>query len=333
MSIIRISSGRAFESNNDESLLDAALRADVTLPYSCRSGRCSTCKGRLISGVTTAMQTELGLSQIERDAGWILTCVRAARSDADIEIADLGDVHLFPTKTLPCRVQSLELLAPDVMKVTLRFPPSSDFEFSPGQSVDVLGRDGHRRSYSIANAPNSRKTIDLHIRQVAGGVMSRYWFGEAKVSDLLRIRGPNGTFFLRDISERDLVFLATGTGIAPVIAILEGLSSQPAALPRSVSVYWGGRTRADIYCDVSSPGMNLSFIPVLSRGDDSWEGARGHVQNVLLQTPPDWSRATVYACGSELMVKDAREELQKAGLLPQQFYSDAFVCSSTIDDT
>lgn len=328
MPTVSTSSGKRFDVDAGETVLDAALRAGVTLDHSCRTGRCSTCKARVLGGDTTALHDETGLEPGEREAGWILTCVRSVQSDTTLEVEDLGDVRLSPTRTLPCRIQSLERLAPDVVKVMLRLPPGADFMWRPGQYIDVIGPGGMRRSYSIANAPAEDKLVELHIREVPGGEMSAYWFGPAKANDLLRLNGPLGTFFLRDRDDFDLVFLATGTGIAPVKAMLENLARQPAPGVRSVAVYWGGRHPEDLYWDARQPAAGQRFVPVLSRASADWNGARGHVQDVLLTEARDWTRTAVYACGSDDMIHAARRQLTAAGLDVHRFHSDAFVCSA-----
>ncbi|UUX96778.1 FAD-binding oxidoreductase [Aquabacterium sp. J223] len=332
MPVITTHLGRRFESRDGETLLDAALRHGLAFPYSCRTGRCSTCKGRLADvAATMALTDELGLSQAERETGAILTCVRTATADLRLEIEDLTGVTLHPAQTLPCRIDGLARLAPDVLQVVLRLPPASTLRYHPGQYVDVIGPGGLRRSYSLANAPREDRRLELHVREVPGGEMSRYWFEQAKVDDLLRLRGPLGTFFLRSAGERDLVFLATGTGIAPVKAIMEGLQrpSDATTRPRSVTVLWGGRRAEDLYWAPSPDLPDHRFIPVLSRADASWDGARGHVQQVLVDGPPrDWTTTWVYACGSDAMIHGARERLTAAGLPPGQFLSDAFVCSA-----
>jgi CDP-4-dehydro-6-deoxyglucose reductase, E3 len=325
---ITISSGKAFEAQSSEHLLDAALRQHVVLDYSCRTGRCSSCKGRVLSGDTIATHEELGLSAEERAQGFILTCIRKACGPVALEIDDLGAIVLPEAKTLPCRIQSLESLSHDVMRVMLRLPPTSSLEFLPGQYIDVIAPGGLRRSYSVANAPRHDKQIELHIRAVPDGEMSRYWFSEAKTNDLLRLRGPLGTFFLRDQAGKDLVMLATGTGIAPVKAILENLSALANdAQPRNVTVYWGGRERGDLYWQ--PPDLpQLRFVPVLSRADEGWTGMRGHVQNAFLSDRPDMPNTLVYACGSDAMIHSAKSQLRAAGLPDRHFHSDAFVCSA-----
>ena len=330
MSWISTTSGKRFEALDSESMLDAALRQGVALSYSCRTGRCSSCKGRLQAGDTVTAHEELGLSQRERDEGWILTCVRRATSDVTIQVEDLGDVVLPAAKILPCRIQSLERLAPDVLKVVLRTPPTSPFTFLPGQYVDVIAAHGVRRSYSIANAPRADKQLELHVREVPGGAMSRYWFGQAKPADLLRLNGPLGTFFLRDLGGKDLVFLATGTGIAPVKSMLEALPDLcQEDQPRSVSVYWGGRAPEDMYWRPESPASTFRFEQVLSRAGPDWQGARGHVQDAFVADMPDLQRTVVYACGSDTMIHSARSRLLELGLSDNAFHSDAFVCSAS----
>lgn len=332
MHAITTSSGRSFEARADESLLDAALRQGVVLDYSCRTGRCRSCKGRVRSGDTVARHDELGLSAEDKAHGFILTCVREACGPVELEIEDLGDIVLPEAKTLPCRIQSIERLAADVVRVMLRLPPTAHFEFLPGQYIDVIGAEGLRRSYSVANAPRADKQIELHIREVPDGAMSRYWFHEAKANDLLRLRGPLGTFFLRDQVGKDLVLLATGTGIAPVKAILEDLATRPAdAQARSLTVYWGGRRPEDLYwqAPVYDSLPSFRFVPVLSRASEDWHGERGHVQDVLLRDHAYLADTLVYACGSDAMIHSAQAALHAAGLPDRQFHSDAFVRSGT----
>lgn len=328
---ITLTSGKVFTGSIGASILDAAMRAGVLLPYSCKTGRCSTCKCKVISGQTRELHNETGLTEQEKAEGWILGCVRSAETDVTVEVDDLDGVLLPSAKTIPCRISNLELLAPDVIQIKLRLPTNTEFSFIPGQYIDVIGPGGLRRSYSLANASFADKHLDLHIRAVDGGEMSQYWFDQAKANDLLRLNGPLGTFFLRDVAGLDLVFLATGTGFAPVKAMLESISDLSSAhVPRSVTVLWGGRTPQDIYFDVNSISGDFSFIPVLSRADEQWSGVRGHVQQALLSVLPDLQHAAVYACGSDSMICDARATLVLAGLPANRFYFDAFVSSGNI---
>jgi len=330
MPTVKLSSGAEFNSDTSSTILDSAAKSSIALPYSCKTGRCSTCKCRVLNGSTHAIHPEIGLSGEDKADGWILSCVRVAETDLFLDVDDLGGLVLPAIITLPCRISQLERLADDVIRVNLRLPPTTDFSFIPGQYIDVIGPNGIRRSYSLANADLTGKTVELHIRAVSGGQMSDYWFNQAKLNDLLRLNGPLGTFFLRDMGDTDIIFLATGTGIAPVKSMLESLSlRQTDQRPKSITVIWGGRHTHDFYFDVDKiPGV-FAFVPVLSRPEKGWSGAKGYVQEALLDLKPDLRNAAVYACGSDAMIRSAKTFLEDAGLPEKRFYSDAFVSSGT----
>jgi CDP-4-dehydro-6-deoxyglucose reductase len=330
MPIVKLCNGTEFESNSNSPILDEAAKSKIIFPYSCKTGRCSSCKCRVLSGNTLALFQETGLSEQEKTEGWILSCVRAAETDVTLEIDDLGGFVLPPVKTLPCRITQIELLTTDIVQVKLRLPPTADFNYIPGQYIDVIGPNVICRSYSLANSPLGDRVLELHIRAVDCGAMSNYWFNQAKPNDLLRINGPLGTFFLRETTGIDLIFLATGTGIAPVKAILESLSQcQPNQRPNSITVLWGCRRLQDFYLNLDGINCDFSFIPVLSQPAADWTGAKGYVQDVLLSKKPNLTNAVVYACGSAYMIHSSKTQLMYAGLKSKNFYSDAFVSSGS----
>ena len=330
MPTVKLSNGSEFATTLGLNLVAAALASGITLPHSCKTGRCSACKCRVLQGETTALQSEAGLTDAEKADGWILSCARSAQTDLTLEVEDLGGVVLPPIKTLPCRISSIELIASDIVNVRLRLPPSADFKSIPGQYIDVIGPAGVRRSYSLANADATKKILELHIRAVDSGVLSDYWFKQAKVNDLLRLNGPLGTFFLRNFAQLNLVFLATGTGISPVKAMLESLVGiAPALAPKSVTVFWGGRIPLDMYFDAQAIPAGHRFVPVLSRAAAGWAGVRGYVQKALLDEHPDLANTAVYACGSDNMIRSAKTSLLAAGLPEKRFFADAFVSSAT----
>lgn len=332
MVMIKTNNGLSFSQIEGGSILTSSEEAGYCFPYSCRNGRCSSCKCRIIQGDTECFGEEIGLSQDQKSAGWILGCLRSAKSDIVIDVGDLSKDALFPIKTLPCKIDSISFLAEDVLRVILRFPPASKIEYYPGQYIDVIGSSGAKRSYSIANAPDASNRLELHIKKVLDGVMSEYWFNSAKEGDLLRVRGALGTFFLRDIANKNLIFLATGTGIAPVKAMLESLNEMSSCdQPKSVLLYWGGRISSDLYHKFSDFNFSFRFEPVLSRPLSNWSGNIGYVQNVLLSESLDIINAEVYACGSNNMIQSAHELLVKAGLPEKSFHSDAFVSSGPLE--
>jgi len=320
--------GQTFEINSGEKILDAAQRNGININYSCRNGRCSSCKCRIIEGNTQSLTAETGLQTKELEEGWILSCVRSALNDLVLDVEDIFDRELPPIKTLPCKIHNIKRATENVLVVSLRFPPSTEFSFIPGQYVDIIGPNNIRRSYSIANADFAEKLLELHIGLVEDGIMSNYWFNHAQVNDLLYLNGPLGTFFIREPQQLNLYFLATGTGIAPIKAMLESMNDLPVEnKPSSITVLWGGRRPEDLYIDFNSKSGDHRFIPVCSRSDNTWAGAKGYVQDVLLELNPDLSNSVVYACGSDAMIQNAWELLAAHGLSSKYFYSDVFVSS------
>lgn len=328
MFLVELANNVTFEVAAEETLLDSAKSKGVFLEYSCRTGRCGVCKAKVLQGKTSIQQKEQALQVEEVTAGYILTCCRSALTDLELDIEDLGEFFSSETKTLPCRIDSICKLADDVVGVVLRVPPNNALQYLAGQYIDVIAL-GVRRSYSIANAPRLDGKIELQIREVERGLLSQYWFNNSQVNDLLRLEGPLGTFGLRNLKAANLVFLATGTGIAPVKAMLEKLAAAPELLiDKKIYVYWGGRTYADIYWRPDFDSLPLKFVPVLSRGDAAWAGRKGYVQEIVLEDELDLDRSVIYACGSDAMINSAREQLVAAGLSPKNFYSDAFVSSN-----
>lgn len=327
MPVITLRNGRSFSGDAVSSILDAAQKEEVFLEYSCRTGRCGVCKAPQVSGTTIVLRPEESLSKEDRDQGLILTCCRAATSDVTLGIADLGRLKGMTARTLPCRIAALERVASDVLAVTLRLPPTAKFRFVPGQYIDVIAA-GVRRSYSLANAARADGLLELHIRDYPGGVLSAFWFGAAQPNDLLRLNGPLGTFFLRDDTSGPLIFLATGTGAAPVKALLEELATRPElAAGRPIRFYWGNRSPVDFYWTPPAAVRDFTFVPVLSRPASNWTGRRGYVQQALVQDLPSLAEAEVYACGAHAMIKSAEALLPQHGLDLCHFHYDAFVVS------
>jgi len=330
---ISLANGRHCSAEPGTTVLDAALAQGLVLEHSCRTGRCGSCKVRVVHGSTRPLRDPASLTDDEARKGWILTCTNEATSDLSLDVEDLGALAGIETRVTPARIDMLEPMADDVVRVVLRLPPRSPFRFLAGQYLDVTSPAGAKRSYSVASAATTPERVELQIRRVDGGVLSAYWFEQAKVNDLLRFNGPRGTFYLRPVAGQDVIFLATGTGIAPIRSMLMQLAALPEAeRPRSVSLYWGGRHREDHYADPAPLLPGLRYVPVLSRGDTHWHGARGHVQDVLLHEiahgqAPALADAVVYACGSEAMIHGARGLLANAGLPARRFHYDAFVSS------
>lgn len=330
--VVRLANGKHFSAGPRSTLLDAAQAAGLQLEHGCRNGRCGSCKTRVLQGRTQRIAADHCLSAQERDAGWVLSCADAAAEPLLLDCEDLAALAGISARTLPARISQLQLLSADVLRVVLRLPPASPLRYLAGQYVNIIGPGGLRRSYSMANAPQADGCLEFFIRRVAGGAMSDYWFQRAAPGDLLRIDGPRGSFYLRPPAGRDLLLLATGTGIAPIKALLETLTAtvaaDAAAAPRSIQLLWGGRQAVDLFWQPVFAGLPLVYTPVLSRAGSDWRGARGHVPQVLLQGRPDLAQAEVYACGSSAMLASAEQALLAAGLRARRFHADAFVSSA-----
>lgn len=325
---IKLANGVCFDAEPNVSVLEAAQSHSIRLDHSCQTGRCGSCKARVVSGKTVSLREGTALSPQEREEGWILTCTDSACGDLELAIEDLGAVEFIEPRTLPARIATLERLAPDVMRVVLRLPPTANFQFLPGQYIDVIGPAGVRRSYSIASDSAHADRLELQIRRVDQGVLSTYWFEQAKVNDLVRFHGPKGTFFLRPVAGMDVIFLSTGTGYAPIQSMLAQLERLPSSeQPSSVSLYWGARSLVDFY--VQLPQIEgLRYVPVLSRPAEGWNGFQGYVQDIVAAQKTNLERAVVYACGSPAMIQAAEVTLRKAGLPERRFHFDAFVSSN-----
>jgi CDP-4-dehydro-6-deoxyglucose reductase len=329
MPIVELQAGRRFEATSDQSILDAARARGIVLEYSCRTGRCGICKAPLLAGETALLRPEdEGLTREEAARGLILTCCRAATSDVALDIEPLDRLAGLEIKTIPARIASIERLAPEIVSVVLRTPPASPMRFLAGQYIDVLA-DGVRRSYSLANAPRADGLLELLIKRYPGGQLSDYWFERAKPNDLLRIEGPFGTFFLREGGAANVLFLATGTGIAPVKALLEELAGDPGrAAQHRIRVFWGNREAENFCWDPVALGLDVGFHHLLSGADSGWGGKRGYVHAAAVSDGFDPVDTVVYACGSNAMIASARTLLTSLGLPVGRFFSDAFVSSN-----
>ncbi len=328
-------SGRQFQTGADETILAAGMRQGIGLPYGCKDGACGSCKCKKLSGtVVHGNHQAKALSADEEAQGFVLTCCATAQSDVVLESRQVVDVGQFPVKKMPVRVMALEKKSADVMWVKLQLPANDRFQFHAGQYIDFLLRDGSRRSYSMANAPHQLsdelQAVELHIRHMPGGKFTDHVFGAMKEKEILRAEGPLGSFFLREDSDKPMILLASGTGFAPIKALIEHMRHK--GMQRRATLYWGGRRPADLYLDdwVQSQVAempNLSYVPVVSDGlpEDGWSGRTGFVHRAVLQDHPDLSGHQVYACGAPIVIDSARADfVARAGLPEEEFFADSF---------
>ena len=323
-------SGRQFAAEADETLLDAALRQGLIIPYGCKDGACGACKGKVLEGqVDHGKAQPHALKDEEKAAGLTLYCCAKAQSDLVIECKQLSRAGDIPVKTLPARIEKLDKLAPDVIEMHLRLPANERLQFLAGQYIDILMKDGRKRSYSLANAPHDDAVLQLHIRHVPGGAFTEQVFSTMKVRDILRFNGPHGSFYLREDSSKPIILLAGGTGFAPIKAIVEHAIAENCQRP--IVIYWGAKARVDLYQhdlpqQWAAAHAGIRYVPVLSEpaADDAWQGRTGFVHLAVLEDFADLSGHQVYACGSPAMIDAARRDFAARGLPEEEFFADAF---------
>lgn len=327
-------SGRSFTADASETLLAAGIRQGIGLPYGCKDGACGSCKCKKLEGtVVHGTHQSKALSEEEEAQGLILTCCATAQSDVVLESRQVTEAGAFPIKKMPVRVASLARKSDDVMVIQLQLPANDVMQFHAGQYIEFLLRDGSRRSYSMANAPHTLEAgspkVELHIRHMPGGKFTDPVFTTMKEKDILRAEGPYGSFFLREDSNKPMVLLASGTGFAPIKALIEHM--QHKGIERPATLYWGGRRPADLYMNDWIEAQlahmpHLRYVPVISNAtpEDAWTGRTGFVHQAVLQDHPDLSGYQVYACGAPIVVESAQRDYGAAGLPAEEFFADSF---------
>jgi len=322
-------SGHEFSVENDETVLEAALRQGIGLPYGCRNGACGKCAGELISGDVKYAKELRNLALEQQQQGKTLFCQACPQSDLEIAAREINASRDIEIKTLPCRVESMQLLTHDIMKLELKLPETERLQFLAGQYIEFLLKDGKRRAFSIANAPHDDALIELHIRHVPDGQFGDYVFDGMKLKELLRMEGPLGSYYLREESDRPIILMGGGTGFAPLKGMLE--HAFHIKLNRPIHLFCGVRALRDLYMDEMVKGWakqhnNLKYTPVLSEPDegDNWQGRTGFVHEAIVEQYPDLSGYDVYLSGPPPMIKAGMDAFYAHGLPESQIYSDSF---------
>ena len=328
-------SERSFSTLPGEVILAAGIRQGIGLPYGCKDGACGSCKCKKLEGtVTHSPHQSKALSAEEEANGYILTCCATPHSDVVLESRQVSAADAFPIKRMPSRVASLEKKSDDVMVIQMQLPASDTLQYAAGQYIEFILRDGARRSYSMANAPHTLESgapkLELHIRHMPGGKFTDHVFGAMKEKEIQRIEGPFGSFYLREDSDKPIILVASGTGFAPIKAILENM--QHKGIQRPVAFYWGGRRPADLYMDAWVQAQlllmpKLRYIPVISDAlpEDAWTGRTGFVHRAVMADVPQLADYQVYACGAPIVVESAHADfVATCGLPNDEFYADSF---------
>lgn len=334
-------SGKQFTVNQDETVLEAALRQNINLPYGCKNGACGSCKGKVLEGqVTHGQHSESAMSRADETGGATLFCCAHPQSDLLIEAREVQGAGDIAIRKVPCRVNAISRHGSDVAILKLQLPASERFQFLAGQYLEFLLKDGQRRAYSIANAPEQEGPLELHIRHLPGGLFTDFVFAAKdpalKEKDILRFEGPLGSFFLREDSKKPIIFVAAGTGFAPIKSIIEQMQAKK--IQRPISLYWGGRRPSDLYmnslCETWAQDLpDFKYIPVISNAlpEDTWDGRSGFVHEAVMTDHPNLKDFQVYACGAPVMVNAARQDFSSQCHLPEEeFFADSFASAADL---
>lgn len=320
-------SGHSFSVADGATILEAALDAGINLPYGCKNGACGACKAKVLGGtVDLGAAQESALPAAERVAGMALLCCAKPLTDVTVEVHEVASVRDIPVKTLPCRVQKLERVAPDVMVIHLKLPTNERLQFLAGQYIEFLLPDGKRRAFSLANAPHADDLLELHVRHIPGGNFTEHVFTKMKEKDILRIEGPFGSFTLREDSTKPILLVAGGTGFAPIKGLIE--HALHIGIKRPMQLYWGAKNRAGLYLNALAERWaqenGIAYTPVLSEPDADWPGRSGLVHEAVLADHPDLSAYQAYVCGAPAMCEAAQRDFAAHGLPPEEFFADVF---------
>lgn len=335
-------SGKSFKVHANETILDAALRSGIILAYGCKNGACGSCKGKVLSGeVNMGPHNTSTLTPEEALRKTALLCCAFPISDCTISAREI-ETGSIPIKKMPCRIAELTQATPDVMVMKLQLPSTERFQYQAGQYIEFLLKGNKRRAYSIATPPHQEGFIELHLRHMPGGLFTDQVFGvdpllAVKVKDILRFEGPMGSFFLREASTKPMIFLASGTGFAPIQAIIEHTLHEK--ITRPIYLYWGGRRPVDLYLHEkclswANEFEHIQYIPVISNAseEDQWEGRTGFVHHAVMEDFPDMSNFQVYACGAPIVVQSAeRDFVEQCHLPDDEFYADSFTSEADLN--
>ncbi len=314
-----------FKSSRDSTILESARNESIIINHSCLNGRCSECKVKVVAGEFEMPSAQEGLSDSEIQEGYCLSCITKPLSDMELEEVSFFEGVLPEVRTIPAKISLLEFLSEDVVKVTLRTPPNKSLEFLAGQYVD-LSVGGVKRSYSVSSTP-SDSFIELFIKKYSGGQFSNYLFNDAKINDLLRVEGPKGIYVFPKDLPQNLIFISTGTGIAPNLSLIKSALKEGRVQSSQITLIHGQRTAKEHVYSLEETLNEIEIIKCTSR--ESVEGyVQGYVQDALKGLDVNIKKSLVFACGNPQMIKELKAQMITMGLDERNFKSDVFVPSN-----
>jgi len=326
-------SGHQFDVEKGESILEAAMRHNIDLPYGCRGGACGSCAGYLVEGEVYYDEEPMALDDEMKANNQALFCIAKTSQDLHISIDEISGLENLEVKQLGCHVSSKNHLCHDVISLQITLDNNERLQYHAGQYIEFILQDGKRRAFSIANAPHKDDLIELHIRHVDGGLFTDFLFQSMPEHSALQIQGPLGSFYLREGRKRPLILMGGGTGYGPLKAMIEHI--EYVGFNQPVHLFMGVRALRDLYMDEMvkqwiSKNSSLTFVPVLSdpMGEDNWQGDTGFVHQTVAQQFKDLSGFDIYMSGPPPMVNAAVDLFTRQGASKDNMFSDAFEYST-----
>jgi propane monooxygenase reductase component len=325
--------GIEFEVDEDETVLRGAFRQGLMLMHGCKEGQCAACKSFLLDGeVDLEKYSNFALNDYEKEEGWTLLCRAHAESDLVVELINYDEEVLrdgIALQTKQMRVETLEALTHDIHRLVLS---GEKLEYKPGQYVDIKIPDSDEvRSFSMANLPGHQ--LELMIKVYPDGKFSSLLAdGEIREGQELEVTGPYGVFTLRKNSDRPLLFIGGGAGMAPILALLRSLAEQGSTRP--AVYYYGARGPQDLFhqdelAELEQRLPNFRFVPALSECDEEeWSGEQGLITDVVERCEEELGEVDAYLCGPPPMVDAAIALLDAKGVPDSRVYHDKFTTTA-----
>jgi len=331
-------SGKEFTTEKNETVLEAALRSGIALNYSCNTGTCGGCGGRIKSGqIRETQQHDYHLSDTQKAQGHVLLCVTAAQSDLEIEVKEAGGIEDIPLQQIPTKVEQMERIQDDIMILHLRTPRSQTLRFLAGQHLSLAIAGMQPRNKSLASCPCNAMHLQFHIRRVPGDPFSEYAFTELKISQTVTVEGPWGNFSLDEGSKRPIIFVAYETGFAPIKSIIEHAIALE--LEQPLHLYWMAKQPGNHYLNNLCRSWldaldNFSYTALTGdglSGESSWETSTDPVAGrrdmeaaaaAIVADHPDLSGFDIYLTAPESGMDGIIKFLQQHGLPKRQLHLD-----------
>jgi naphthalene 1,2-dioxygenase ferredoxin reductase component len=316
----------SLKAESGQNLLELLKGNAVPVSYSCMSGRCGTCRCKVVSGQVLHNGPEAG--RPVKSGEYVLACQAVLTESCTIELPEVDEVVVHPARIVKGTVTAIEDATHDIRKVRVKL--AKPLAFSSGQYATVQFSPEHIRPYSMTGLPGDEE-MEFHIRQVPGGRVTRYVFDELKVGSTLRVSGPLGTAYLRRKHTGPMLCVGGGTGLAPVLSIVRGAIE--AGMDNPIHLYFGVRSDADLYDverlqQLAAACPNLSLNIVVATGTNQPGMRSGLVTDAIAKDHPSLSGWRAYLCGAPAMVEALSLLASGLGLPPEHIHADAFYPSS-----